>query len=170
MVAEPLSDELSYTPELQERILAGFRGDVPPLRPTLAYRTALTAVAVAMVLIPLLYFGLIAVTTWGTALYSRYYFGSLIPDNGPWLVGALPLFVLVVVLVCLVKPLFARPANPDKPMRLDPKEEPLLLRSSAGSARPWARRCRARSMSTARSTPRRDSAAACSPCSATTWR
>lgn len=127
MVAEPLPDELSYTPELQERILAGFRGDVPPLRPTLAYRTALTAVAVAMVLIPLLYFSLIAVTTWGTALYSRYYFGSLIPNNGPWLVGALPLFVLVVVLVCLVKPLFARPANPDKPLRLDPKEEPLLF-------------------------------------------
>ncbi len=127
MVAEPLSDDLSYTPELRERILAGFRGDVPPLKPSLGYRMALTAVAVVMVLLPLLYVSLIAVTTWATVLYSRYYFGSLIPGNGPWLVGALPLFVLVVVLVCLVKPLFARPANPDKPIRLDPQEEPLLF-------------------------------------------
>jgi Zn-dependent protease with chaperone function len=127
MVAEPLSDDLSYTPELRERILAGFRGDIPPLRPALTYRMALTAVAVAMVLLPLLYFSLIAVATWGVLLYSRYFFGSLIPGKGPWLVGSLPLFVGLVVLVCLVKPLFARPANPDKPLRLDPKEEPLLF-------------------------------------------
>lgn len=127
MVAEPLSDDLSYTPELQERILAGFRGSVPPLRPSFGYRMALTAVAVAMVLLPLLYFSLIAVTTWLVGLYASYYFGSLIPSRGPWLVGALPLFVGIVVLVSLVKPLFARPANPDKPVRLDPKEEPLLF-------------------------------------------
>jgi len=118
MVAEPLPDDLAYTPELRERILAGFRGDVPPLRPTLTYRMALTAVAVAMVLLPLLYFLLIGVTTWGVVLYSRYLFGSLIPGKGPWLVGSLPLFVGLVVLVCLVKPLFARPVSPDKPLRL----------------------------------------------------
>ncbi|MES1243285.1 MAG: M48 family metallopeptidase [Acidobacteriota bacterium] len=127
MVAEPLSDDLSYTPELRERILAGFRGGVPPLRPSLAYRMALTAVAVAMVLLPLLYFGLIAVTAWGVALYSRYYFGTVIPHGGPSLVFALPLFVGLVVLVCLVKPLFAKPANPDKPLRLEAKDEPLLF-------------------------------------------
>jgi hypothetical protein len=60
-------------------------------------------------------------------LYSRYFFGSLIPGKGPWLVGALPLFIGLVVLVCLVKPLFARPVSPDKPLRLDPREEPLLF-------------------------------------------
>ncbi|HEX3131000.1 MAG TPA: M48 family metalloprotease [Thermoanaerobaculia bacterium] len=127
MVAEPLSDDLAYTPELRERILAGFRGDVPALRPSFGYRMALTAVAVAMVLLPLLYFGLIVLATWGVLLYSRYFFGSLIPNKGPWLVGALPLFTGLLVLVCLVKPLFARPANPDKPLKLDPKEEPLLF-------------------------------------------
>lgn len=127
MVAEPLSDDLAYTPELQERILAGFRGDVPPLRPSLGYRMALTAVAVAMVLLPLIYVGMTAVTAWWVILYSWYYFGTAIPNKEPWLVLALPLFVLVVVLVSLVKPLFARPATADKPLRLDPKEEPLLF-------------------------------------------
>jgi hypothetical protein len=45
-------------PDLRDRLLGGFKGDVPPLRPSPAYRLALAAVAcAAMVLLPLVYLG-----------------------------------------------------------------------------------------------------------------
>jgi Zn-dependent protease with chaperone function len=129
-MVEPLVEEHSYTPELRERILAGFRGDVPPLRPAWTYRVALAAVACAMVLLPVGYVALIALCLWVFLGYARFYIGSILfaHTSLPVFFGAaVPLFVGAVLLVFLIKPLFARPAQPDSPLRLDPQDEPLLF-------------------------------------------
>jgi len=129
-MVEPLAEEHSYTPEMRERILAGFRGDVPPLPTAWTYRLALMAVACAMVLLPVLYVGLIAGGVWALWAYGRFFLGSFLPEHrgaAVLVAGALPLFIGVVVIVCLVKPLFARPARPDRPLRLSPQDEPLLF-------------------------------------------
>lgn len=127
MVAEPPN---SYGPELRDRILEGFRGDVPPLPPSLTYRLALAAVAIAMVLLPLVYLGLIAGLAWGLWAYGGFFFGSIVREVRAWYVLILcflPLFAGAVVLICLVKPFFARRARRQRPVRLDPNEEPLLF-------------------------------------------
>jgi len=116
--------------EIRERILAGFRGDVATLRPSLRYRAALAAVAFAMVLLPVAYLGLTAAVAWGLWTYGRFATGSLLPEHSSTLgilLVLLPLFVGATILLCLVKPLFARFAPPSRPVRLKAGEEPLLF-------------------------------------------
>jgi len=120
----------SCGPELRDRILEGFRGDVPPLPPSLMYRLALAAVAIAMVLLPLVYLGLIAGLAWGLWAYGVYFFGSIVREVHAWyalLLCFLPLFAGAVLLICLVKPFFARRSRRQRPVRLDPNQEPLLF-------------------------------------------
>lgn len=127
---EPLSGDHSYTPELREQILAGFRGEVPSLRPTWTYRLTLAAVAFVMVLLPVFYVCLIAGGLWGLVAYARFLFVSFLPQHsgaGMKLFGFLPLFAGSVVMICLVKPLFARSARKDTSVRLTPEQEPLLF-------------------------------------------
>lgn len=117
-------------PDLRERLLGGFKGDVPPLRPSPAYRLALAAVAFAMVLLPLLYVGLIAGLAWGLWAYYRHALGPLLQEfqgSLAIILCFLPLFAGAVVLICLIKPLFARPVRGNKPVKLDPRQEPLLF-------------------------------------------
>jgi Zn-dependent protease with chaperone function len=100
------------------------------LRPSPAYRLALAAVAFAMVLLPLLYVGLITGLAWGLWAYCSLALGPLLQElRGSFasLLCFLPLFAGIVVLICLVKPLFARPVRGSKPVKLDPREEPLLF-------------------------------------------
>ncbi len=128
MVAE--RPALPQGPDLRDRLLAGFKGDVPPLRPSLAYRLALAAVAFAMVLLPLLYVGLIAGLAWGLWAYYRHALGPLLQEFQGSLAIVLcflPLFAGAVVLIFLIKPLFARPVRGHKPVKLDPRQEPLLF-------------------------------------------
>lgn len=129
-MVEPMADELSYTPEPRDQILAGFRGDVPSLRTAWTYRLALVAVARAMVLLPVVYIALIGLCAWAFLAYARFFIGFiLLQHTGPVaiLIATLPLFIGAVMLAFLIKPLFARPAQPDRPVRLDPREEPLLF-------------------------------------------
>ncbi len=100
------------------------------MRPSLAYRLGLVAVAFAMVLLPLLYAGLIACVAWGLWAYYHLALWPLLEEfRGTFAIFfcVLPLFAGAVVLICLVKPLFARPVRGDKPVKLDPRQEPLLF-------------------------------------------
>jgi Zn-dependent protease with chaperone function len=127
---EPLSGDPAYTPELREQILASFRGEVSSLRPTWTYRLTLAAVALVMVLLPVFYVGLIAGGLWGLVAYARFLFVSFLPQQpglGMRFFSFLPLFAGSVVLICLVKPLFARSVSKDSPVRLTPEQEPLLF-------------------------------------------
>ncbi len=117
-------------PGLREQIFAGFRGDVPSLRPTFRYRLALGAVAAAMVLLPAAYVGLVLAAGWMVFTYARFFFVVLLPeahDGFGIALELLPLLVVTPVLLALVKPLFVRFAKPTPPVRLDPAEEPLLF-------------------------------------------
>jgi Zn-dependent protease with chaperone function len=116
--------------EIRDRILGGFRGDVPPLRPSIGYRLALAGVAFAMVLLPVVYAGLISIVGWGLWAYGRFFFVLALPEARHWLsilLELLPLLTGTLVLLALVKPLFARAARPSPPVRLSPQEEPLLF-------------------------------------------
>ena len=117
-------------PALREQIFAGFRGDVPALRPTFRYRLALGAVAAAMVLLPAVYLALVLAAGWMVFTYARFFVVELVPaarDGIAIALEVLPLLGLTPVLLALVKPLFVRFAKPAPPVRIDPGEEPLLF-------------------------------------------
>jgi Zn-dependent protease with chaperone function len=114
-------------------IINAFGPPVSRTRVSVFYQAGLLLVAVFMVMLPLVYFGLI-----GLGGYGLYYFVA----HFSWLVPAgrigtrlflakLVLFVLVlalglIVLFFLVKPLFARRPKTAQPLTMDPGEERVL--------------------------------------------
>src|SRR5690348_12117082 len=102
-----------------QRVLAGFRGTVPPIRPSIGYRFAVVGAAAVMLLMPVVYAALVGGVVWGIWLYlTRFDFftvseamgGSASPAIGFVLLPAwlLPPALASIVLICLVKPLFVR--------------------------------------------------------------
>ena len=129
MLAEEPADDRVYGPELRKRLLAGFRGDVPPLKPSFVYRLGLIAVASAMLLLPVVYAALIGGSLWGLWVYAARVVAPTLDRYGPvvTVLWSIPVLLGLVVVTCLVKPLFAKPAQQEKRLRLDPAKERLLF-------------------------------------------
>jgi len=104
-------------------------GEIPRRRLPLAYRVGLALSAVVMILLPLSYGGIIAATGYGVYQYahSAYSFFAaqdnsllmLVGYGGPLLAGAL-------VILFMVKPLFAPSARIAAPAILDLEQQPQL--------------------------------------------
>ncbi len=112
-----------YTP-LQQQILAALHDEIERPRVTNAYKLGLLTVALANLLLPLLYFGLIFLVA--HALYWNAQYNtpgrtlwSAIIYFGAYIMGA-------VTLVFLIKPLFARDPQESHPLTLKRSSEPFL--------------------------------------------
>jgi Zn-dependent protease with chaperone function len=106
-----------------------FTGSFPPRHIPLAYRGGLLLSAFTIVLLPLIYIGLIIATGYGVYLYAIH--GTVIFEGRSGGVGRLvayagPLFAGAVLIVFLIKPLFARDAKHAEPLSLDLEKEPRL--------------------------------------------
>ncbi len=114
----------------QEAVLNAFGAKIPPIQVSPVYKLGLVVVALAMVLLPLIYLGLIA----GVGYLLVYHLennATVFRDMS----GRAALFVFVVPLVVgctlvffMIKPLFARPEKEDDPFVLDPGSERFLFR------------------------------------------
>lgn len=110
--------------------LEAFTGPIPRTKTGPIYGAGLAVVAFAMVLLPLLYVGLIALVAWAVLLHLRYDFwifeggGAIILRIilylGPAVAGGILVFFMV-------KPLFAAKAPRPESIALDPASEPLLF-------------------------------------------
>jgi Zn-dependent protease with chaperone function len=110
--------------------LYSIAGRLEPTRPSWAYRAGLVVVAVAMLVLPLLYLGLIVVAgslVWWHLTANQWLmagtaggFFRLIAYVGPAVAGAILVFFMV-------KPLFARPASRIDPVEIQPDAEPELF-------------------------------------------
>ena len=97
----------------RDAVLGAFSGSVPALGTSMVYRLGLLVVALAMVLLPLGYVGLV-----GLLAYGVYFVGT---DN---------LIVLVVgsiLVLFMIKPLFAPSPPQATPHTLRPEDQPLLF-------------------------------------------
>ncbi len=126
-------------------ILAAFRGEIRPVRPTLLYRAWILIIAATMVLLPAIYVALIGLVGYAVYLHAtanlaiiqnvRNIKVALILYAGPLAAGA-------IVIAFMLKPLFARPAKRPKVRKVDPSKEPLIAAfvdgvcSSVGAPRP----------------------------------
>ena len=112
------------------------QGSLEPTRLSWTYRAGLVVVTVAMVALPLVYLGLIALASWAVwwhvtanawIMEGRISGGSgsaiwrLLAYAGPAVAGCVLVFFMV-------KPVFARPARRADPVDIPPETEPRLLR------------------------------------------
>jgi len=111
-------------------ILQAFRGDLPRIPVSPLYNLGLTLVALAMLLLPLIYLGLISGiiyllyhhATESTELLQRITSGRVAHFTylAPMLVGS-------VLVLFMIKPLFSRRARYIRPSKIELQEEPLLF-------------------------------------------
>ncbi|HEY2252200.1 MAG TPA: M48 family metallopeptidase, partial [Planctomycetaceae bacterium] len=124
-------------PTIQNAKMAGaaleaIHGKIEPVRTSTGYIAGMSLVALVMVLLPLLYLALIgavAALLWFHATHSHVVFEHVRGRNakGALLVYLGPLAIGGIVLLFMVKPLFAPRRRETEPLTLDPKQEPLLF-------------------------------------------
>jgi len=114
----------NHAPAAEWRIV----GETRPKSVSLLYKLGLGAVALIMVLLPIIYVGIIVLVAWGVyehALHPRYQLGG----GTVALLGYLaPIIVGGVLVFFMIKPLFARRPKDYEPPGVLPAEEPELFR------------------------------------------
>jgi Zn-dependent protease with chaperone function len=118
--------------DVATRILNAFQGPIQPVRPTIMYRLGVLAVLFVMVLLPILYLAFI-----GAAGYLLYWHavsntGILEYGRGRGKAAAVglyvaPLVVGAIMILFMLKPLFARAAREGRRRTLSRDQEPLLF-------------------------------------------
>lgn len=112
--------------------MAGFVGQVPQARTSLQYRLGILLTALFMVLLPLAYVGIIALACYGVywhLVHNHVIFGA-VRGRGAILaliVYVAPLVIGAIVIVFMIKPLFARPAKEGRRRSVTPDSDPLLF-------------------------------------------
>ncbi len=115
---------------LMRRVLDAFDGDIPPGRTTVGYRVGILFVTAAMLLLPVLYLLLIAGVGYALTWHATANVGILkgLGGHGARLllyVG--PLLAGGILLLFMVKPLFARPPQAGRGRALEIGTEPVLF-------------------------------------------
>lgn len=127
VAAEPL---VSSSTELMQAILASFEQEFPAVPTTLAYQAGILLVAFTMLLLPVLYLGLIGMVAYLTFWHATENTFFLHRVGSIWSVLFLylgPLIVGSILLVFMIKPLFAGRAKLEKSRPLHPSKEALLF-------------------------------------------
>ncbi|MEI7731734.1 MAG: M48 family metallopeptidase [Verrucomicrobiota bacterium] len=108
------------------RMASIFAGTIQPTELSGTYRLGLVIVAIVMVLLPAVYVGLIAATGtlvgWHAVNHIQW-----MSNRGGWLVYLTPIVVGVVMVLFMIKPLFARPPKRPDSYSVKREEEPGLF-------------------------------------------
>lgn len=109
--------------------LDGLRGSIAPPAISPLYRLGLAGVLLLLVLLPLIYFALMAGVAWLTWLHATQNVTMLSgrAGRGRLLLYLTPIVVGVLMLLFMIKPILARRAKSGSPMVVTPEQEPLLF-------------------------------------------
>jgi hypothetical protein len=127
-VSQPTPSKNPSQPEL----LAAFKGKIQPVRVSLAYRLAIGAVAILVVMLPVVYIGLMAAIAGGIWYHTQHNFGMVGVAGARAGIVMVFLYVAptiagVILLLFMSKPFFAPPARQRRIRSLRPNAEPLLF-------------------------------------------
>lgn len=118
--------------ERQAEILAGFTGTVDKVKAPFTYRIAILLVGAVMILLPLVYIALIVAVCFG--VYSHAIYNTHILSWGRGrakimavLVYGAPMVIGSILILFMIKPLFARPSQQTRTRSLTRKGEPILF-------------------------------------------
>jgi len=117
---------------LQQEIAGAFDGQIPRIRTPLMYRFGILVVCLVMVLLPAIYVALIGLVGYGVYYHLVNHTGMLHVVRGRaaamvLLAYVAPLIVGSILVVFMIKPLFARPAQRPRTRSLTRDGEPLLF-------------------------------------------
>ena len=110
--------------------LLAFSGTITPTRLSPTYRLGLVIVAVTVLLLPILYLGLIALTAAGVWWHAAANLWLLSGRSGGQLrllAYATPLVAGIVLMFFMVKPTLARPSPRHRPLPIDEADERTLF-------------------------------------------
>jgi Zn-dependent protease with chaperone function len=127
--AGPAAKPLSSKKRLAA-ILDAFEGEFPRVRSTLAYRLGILFVTFAVLLLPLIYLALIAGAGYFVYWHATANVGIVKAVRNVWAILFLyvgPLVAGAILIVFMIKPLFARPARGGLGRKLKHGQEPLLF-------------------------------------------
>ncbi|MEN1680158.1 MAG: hypothetical protein AAGJ46_11240 [Planctomycetota bacterium] len=130
------SDETPETtkpaPLTAGQLVAAIGGPIDPVRPTLMYRLSILLSLGAMLLMPLVYLGVIAAACY--AVYYHIAFHTFIFEGVrgrgavyAFLIYLAPALIGPLMILFMIKPLFARPARHQKTRSLRRESEPVLF-------------------------------------------
>lgn len=114
----------------RDEILGAFEGQIKPVKTSILYQAGLLFVAAAMIIVPIVYLSIIAAVAYGGYLHAVNDVGVLREvrnARGALLVYLGPLFACGVLLLFLIKPIFARPVHVTNAVVLQEEDEPLLF-------------------------------------------
>lgn len=110
-------------------LIRGFTGKIDRIPLSLFYRAGLAVNAFIMVLLPLIYLGLIACVIYLLQWHIREnvsFFHTINSGKGAFLSYVGPIIIGVLLLLFMIKPLFARQKDSFVRKKLDPKKEAFL--------------------------------------------
>jgi len=118
--------------DVAARILNAFQGPIQPVRPTITYRLGILVVLFVMVLLPVLYVAFIGASGYLVYWHAVSNTGILEHGRGRGKALAVGLYVAPIVagaimVVFMLKPLFARAAQEGRRRSLSREQEPLLF-------------------------------------------
>ena len=120
--------------QITKQLLGGFQGSIRRTRPTITYRLAALVVAIVMVLLPIIYIALIALTGYGVYYHAINHVTMVtettVRGRGVIFVVlayAAPIVCGAILVVFMIKPLFARAADDTRTRSLRRESEPLLF-------------------------------------------
>ncbi len=113
-------------------LMQKLEGDFPPVKRSPMYMAGIVMATLVMLLLPVLYIALIALTGYGVYYHAVNHVGMLGYGRGRamifvFLAYIAPIFAGSVLVAFMIKPLFARPANEVRTRSLTPQGEPLLF-------------------------------------------
>jgi len=125
--------------DLTEKLLAALEGSIPHVWKSPFYLFGLLIVATVILLLPLVYLGLIALTGYGLDYHILNHVDILdMPAriHGRGVIGIMtlrlaayfgPILIGMILLVFMIKPLFARPARSERRLSFVRENEPVLF-------------------------------------------
>lgn len=131
--AKPRPPAAALTPEqLRAAIMAGFRGPIERVPTTSTYKLGILLTALFMVLLPLIYIAIILLACLAVYwhLTNNHFIVSEVRGRAALfaiVVYIAPLVVGGIMILFMIKPLFARPANEGRRRNVTPHSDPLLF-------------------------------------------
>ena len=119
----------SQSPTPAADLSESLKGRIEPVRASMAYRAGLLMVAIAMLVLPVLYLSLV-----GLVCYAIYW--HVVNDTGVLTIGSVrgglvayvgPIFVGCILLAFMIKPLLVRKQDDSVPLTLRQVDEPALF-------------------------------------------
>jgi Zn-dependent protease with chaperone function len=103
-----------------------FQGQIQPTEVSGLYKAGLVLVAILMVLLPTVYVGLIGASAYFVYAHAVSHY-TWLEAKGGWLVYFGPIVIGMVLVIFMIKPLFARAPKKSAPYSLDPANDPMLF-------------------------------------------